>query len=149
MFSVSFHSPNIVSLKSLSACIRTFLLVHLKREHLTSRPDVESFVDSVRGWPAVLMGQCDSPLGGYHGQSHACWWCQRMHNAWYSMGRFGIVSEQLMNGRCRIGYDSSQRHQWLSTGGAGLLFSFWDESVSSALDRNQMYVVLLSLNKIK
>lgn len=72
---VCVHNPNNIYFKSLSACISRFLLVHLKCEHLTSRPDVESFMD--RGVCVadlqLVTGQCDSPLGAYHGQSHACW----------------------------------------------------------------------------
>lgn len=49
LFSVSFpvfyvHNPNTVFVKSVLACISRSLLAQLKCEHLTSRPDVDSFV---------------------------------------------------------------------------------------------------------
>lgn len=86
-------NPNTIFLKSLLACVSRSLLAHLKCEHLTSRPDVDSFLE--RGVCLAdlesVTGQCNFPLGGYHVQSHACWWCQKMHNSNVNLVVYGQI----------------------------------------------------------
>ena len=87
------HNPNTIFLNSLLAYVSRSLLVHLKCEHLTSRPDVDSFVE--RGVCLadleLVMGQRNFPLGGYHVQSHACWWCQKMHKTNVDLVVYGQI----------------------------------------------------------
>lgn len=69
LFSVSFpmfymYNPNTIFVKSVLACVSRSLLAQLKCEHLTSRPDVDSFVE--RGVDlADLESLMELPPGGY------------------------------------------------------------------------------------
>lgn len=69
MFSDSFpmfnvYNPNTIFLKSVLACISRSLLVQLKCEHLTSRPDVDSFMERGVGLADLesVTGQRNFPL---------------------------------------------------------------------------------------
>lgn len=86
-------NSNTIFLKCLLAYISRSLLEHLKCEHLTSRPDVDSFTE--RGVCLAdlesVMGQRNFPLGGYHVQSHACWWFQKMHKTSDNLVVYGQI----------------------------------------------------------
>lgn len=76
------HNPDTIFLKFSLACVSRFLLVHLKREHLTSRQDVDWFLHGKAcAWLELVMRQRNFTLGIYHVQTHVCWWCQKMHKA--------------------------------------------------------------------
>lgn len=69
LFSVSLpmfymYNPNTIFVKSVLACVSRSLLAELKCEHLTSRPDVDSFVERGVGLADLesVMEQHNFPL---------------------------------------------------------------------------------------
>lgn len=134
------HNPNTVFLKSLLACVSRSLLVHLKCEHLTFRPAVDSFLE--RGVCLADMesvtGQCNFPLGGYRVPSRACWWCQKMHKSNFDLVVHGQIWLLRQYSLQRDTAELFITVHWLAVlpkmpiikcaGGKGPLFSLWNES---------------------